>query len=533
MLFEECDDLAMKLRLREAARAQRIPVLMETSDRGMIDVERFDLEPERPLLHGLAGELRAEDLTGLTTYQKVPAVLRIIGVDTMSERLGASMPDIDTTLKTWPQLASAVALGGALNTDVARRIALGTMTRSGRFFVDFSDLVADAAAGDLDSPEPQPETTTPRPPRIAPLIVRSSETIGVADVRRLVDFAALAPSGGNCQPWAFTWRDASLELRVHPERGKTLLDHRRFASLLALGAALEYLETAARSEGWAPTTVAFPEEESTNAVVARVTFDAGQVDADAAEWRSRFGQRVTNRRLGRRAPLPDGVLAALDRVAAEGGTSLYTLSEPGLLERAGEVLAEGDRFRFMHPRLHSEMFEEIRFTDQAVEATHDGIDLAALEMDPTQVAGTRMLRRRAFVDRMVEMDSGQGLGRATRQAVAASSALAILRSARTGPLAYLEGGRALARVWASATDHALAFQPMSALLYLLERLRDGGEGFDAPQRSHLERIRRDFVAVLGAHEGTDLLLFRLAPSPGAPTARSPRKPADEVLTVRG
>jgi hypothetical protein len=26
---------------------------METSDRGVLDVERFDLEPDRPIFHGL------------------------------------------------------------------------------------------------------------------------------------------------------------------------------------------------------------------------------------------------------------------------------------------------------------------------------------------------------------------------------------------------------------------------------------------------------------------------------------------------
>ena len=42
----------IKAILREGARARRIPVLMATSDRGLVDVERFDLEPQRQILHG-------------------------------------------------------------------------------------------------------------------------------------------------------------------------------------------------------------------------------------------------------------------------------------------------------------------------------------------------------------------------------------------------------------------------------------------------------------------------------------------------
>ena len=59
IVIDECDDIRIKIMLREQARAQRIPVLMETSDRGMLDVERFDLEPQRPLLHGLLGQYPA------------------------------------------------------------------------------------------------------------------------------------------------------------------------------------------------------------------------------------------------------------------------------------------------------------------------------------------------------------------------------------------------------------------------------------------------------------------------------------------
>lgn len=534
LLFEECDGLAMKLRLREEARKLRVPVLMETSDRGMVDVERFDLEPERPILHGLAGDLRAADLAGLSTYEKVPAVLRIIGVETMSTRLGASMPDIDTTLKTWPQLASAVALGGALNTDVARRIALGTMTRSGRFFVDVSELVCDEADGSVAPAPAEPDTTTPLPPVVPELLSRGVEATPSDDaIRRLVAFATLAPSGGNCQPWQLDWRGGALDLGVHPERGATLLDHRRYASVLAVGAALEYLCTAARATGWAPVVTPFPKGEGDLAHVARVRFEPAATDAEAQRWVARLAARVTNRKLGaERAPLPPGSLEALSEVARAMGATLHVVTGDEALERAGEVLAEGDRFRFLQPRLHEEMLAEVRFTDEAVRRTRDGIDLAALEMDPTQIAGMRMLRRRAFVDQMAAMDSGQGLGRSTRLAVAASSALVILRTTAKGPRAYLEGGRALARVWASATDQGLAFQPLSALLYLFERLADGAPGLTAPEAEHLASIRADFCEAFAVPpEGTDLLLFRLAPAPAPPTARSPRYPVERVLRL--
>jgi len=143
ILVEECDDFFMKVFARERARARRIPVVMDTSDRGLVDIERFDREPERPLFHGLLKEIEAGQLRGLTTEEKLPYVMQTIGEKSISRRLAQSMPQIKRTLSTWPQLASGVALGGAVVTDVVRRILLGEMTTSGRFYVDIESIISD------------------------------------------------------------------------------------------------------------------------------------------------------------------------------------------------------------------------------------------------------------------------------------------------------------------------------------------------------------------------------------------------------
>ncbi|MBX9449069.1 MAG: ThiF family adenylyltransferase [Taibaiella sp.] len=48
LLVEVCDGLDVKVISRFKARSMGIPVVMDTNDRGMLDVERFDLEPETP-----------------------------------------------------------------------------------------------------------------------------------------------------------------------------------------------------------------------------------------------------------------------------------------------------------------------------------------------------------------------------------------------------------------------------------------------------------------------------------------------------
>ncbi|QMU80491.1 ubiquitin activation protein [Streptacidiphilus sp. PB12-B1b] len=140
LLVEECDTPYVKIAAREHARRLGIPVVMDANDRGLLDVERFDLEPQRPLLHGLLGETTSADLLDLTFDQTVDLILDMVDRERISPELAASIPQIGKTLSSWPQLASGVALGGALTAEAARRILLGQPRPSGRFYADLELL---------------------------------------------------------------------------------------------------------------------------------------------------------------------------------------------------------------------------------------------------------------------------------------------------------------------------------------------------------------------------------------------------------
>ena len=141
LFIEVCDGLDVKIISRYKARELQIPVIMDTNDRGMLDVERFDLEPQRPVFHGLADGLNPDNIKDLTNEEKIPYILKMIGADTISARLKASMQEVNKTINTWPQLASSVTLGGAVTTDVCRRILLDQFHDSGRYYVDLDEII--------------------------------------------------------------------------------------------------------------------------------------------------------------------------------------------------------------------------------------------------------------------------------------------------------------------------------------------------------------------------------------------------------
>ncbi|WP_063721705.1 ThiF family adenylyltransferase [Nocardia vinacea] len=222
LLIEECDDLYIKILIRERARAYGIPVLMDTSDRGLLGIERFDLEPDRPIQHGLLGSVQATELRATTAADRVPLTLAILGEDRLSTRSAASLPEIGRTVGRWPQLASEVTLGAAIGADTARRLLLGEPIGSGRFHIDLAALMVDRGGeyhtpispGPLFEIAPEARAGFPLPPEPA-----RRAKISEAAVRWIAAVGTLAPPAHNAQPWSLLWRgdEAVLECRKEAE----------------------------------------------------------------------------------------------------------------------------------------------------------------------------------------------------------------------------------------------------------------------------------------------------------------------------
>lgn len=141
LLIEVCDNLDIKVLSRKRARAMQIPVIMDTNDRGMLDVERFDLELGRALFHGLVDESVLEPDAPLQPEQRLGILMDLVSFNQASDRLKLSMTEIGKSLTTWPQLASSVIMGGGMTCDVARKILLGQPVPSGRYYVDLDHLI--------------------------------------------------------------------------------------------------------------------------------------------------------------------------------------------------------------------------------------------------------------------------------------------------------------------------------------------------------------------------------------------------------
>lgn len=528
LVYEECDDLHTKVLVRERAKHHRIPVLMETSDRGLMDVERFDREPERPIFHGLVRGVRAESLKGMTTFEKVPLVMQIHGRQTLSERMAASMVDIEATLKSWPQLASEVALGAGINVDTARRIALGQLNTSGRFYVDVHQIISDEAVRPIEAqPERAVEISAEAHHFDLPPLRSVRGDLTADDVRVLVAWATTAFSGGNCQPWTFAWQGGKLVLVHDVARSESFLDVDHRASYLAFGSVVENLVLAAPAMGLTARVSVFPDLRDPRRV-ADVELRPAQSPVDPLL--RHVPDRVTNRRFDARRPFDPVHRDRMSAAAAEHGCRISWLEDPAALEAVAGVLGRADRVRMLSRAMHGDMMHEMRWTLEDVERTRDGIDVATLELTPSDLAGMRMISSWPVMRMVGMVGGGAGLERPTRKAIGGSSAVGLLTVDGVGAASFVRAGRALHRVWLTATANGVALQPMTTLTYLFHRLvHVGAVGLSEAEIRELRDLRRLYAELFPVQpDRGEPMLFRVGYAP-PPTARSLRRPIDDVL----
>lgn len=145
VLFDEIDNLKIKIDLRLHAREKKIPVVMVTDngDNVMIDIERFD-QGVTELFHGALSEEEAQTLfaaPAIDPRTMVKMALRIIGAENSTPRMQKSLLEMGRTIPSVPQLGTATTLTGAAGAYIARKIILKEQLFSGRTHLSLDSVL--------------------------------------------------------------------------------------------------------------------------------------------------------------------------------------------------------------------------------------------------------------------------------------------------------------------------------------------------------------------------------------------------------
>jgi tRNA A37 threonylcarbamoyladenosine dehydratase/nitroreductase len=536
LIVDECDGLDIKILLRHKAKSLRIPVVMDMSDRGTLDVERFDLEPDRPILHGMIDHLDHTKVKFLkTNEEKIPYLLAMIGVETLSNRLQASMCEVGQTISTWPQLASGVTLGGALCADVSRRIILDQYHESGRYYIDLEQLIGnktvkketdylvkDYTSENLSDAEMKSATDH---------LKNDGLLLGKEELEQLVSAAILAPSSGNNQPWKWLINKQQLFLFHDDKHSVSWGDFDNITSNISFGAAIENLKIEAGKLNLEVICTYFP-VLSNKRLVASFSFTRSSGKPYLQELAPALGLRLTNRKKGNKEKISAQIISSLTEITAlHSEAKLTILDREDQIKEIADIVSKVEKIRFLYPQGHHDFYtQEIRWTQKSVEETRTGLDIRSLELSESDKTGLRVAANPEVIKLLNEWDTGAAFEKLSKGAILTSSGIGLITMPFYSPEYYLKGGQAMQRAWLSANLNGLSFHPISAPLFLFARLIQGnGDGMTKKmieELSILNESLKNVFPVLNSEQG--IFMFRLSFADEA-SVRSLRRPLEEVI----
>ncbi len=538
LLIDECDGLDMKILSRYKARSLNIPVIMDTSDRGMMDIERFDLEPDRPLLHGTASDLNPENIKQLSNEDKIPVILQMLGAENISIRGKASMVEVQQTINTWPQLASSITLGGGVAADVSRRILLNQNLASGRYYIDLDTLIPDHHSRDEQLPlKPNPFKALSKEEMLR--AINGYQPEGEFEVQeksvieKLVGSAILAPSTGNDQPWKWIYKTGVLYLFHDEQRSYSFGDFQKMASYISFGAAFENLYVAALNLGL-EAQYHFKPDQKSEQLVAAIIFKKVQVlkDDPLISLNEAIKRRHTNRNPSEKKEISLAILNDLANITQTiEGTGMKFFTEEKDIKSLGKIIGACDRIRLLNPEGHHDFVNrEMRWNSQDAETSKDGIDIKTLGLSNSQLAALSMIKDGEVIKAINELDGGKAFDNLALRTVSSASALCLITLPKYGIEHFFKGGRAMERFWLAATNLNLAIHPLISPLYLFSRLIHGrGEGLDMKNIEELKVLRKQFEEVSNSDDASAEVFLAKISFASEPELKAHRIPVEKIL----
>jgi molybdopterin/thiamine biosynthesis adenylyltransferase len=141
IVIDEIDNLAVKYLIRERAKKHKLAVVMaaDNGDNAVIDVERYDLDPNTPFFHDRMGKVSYEMLAGLDKFGIGKMITKHVGPENVTERMQQSLLEMGKTVVSWPQLGGAALINGAAVAYCVRKILNKQPLESNRALISLDE----------------------------------------------------------------------------------------------------------------------------------------------------------------------------------------------------------------------------------------------------------------------------------------------------------------------------------------------------------------------------------------------------------
>jgi hypothetical protein len=261
-------------------------------------------------------------------------------------------------------------------------------------------------------------------------------------IRFLIGYATLAPSGHNTQPWLFATGPDWVDVLADRTRALPVVDPRDRELAISCGAAIGTFEAAARYFSFRTTVESSPDPEFPDHLARIVAAVGSQPDENEIALFDAIQKRRTNRNAYFMENLPNDLITTCREIAENVGTSVDFFEDRATVEAIAGLVADGDRLQFDDPSFRRELASWVHSTRLG---SRDGMSAAGFGMPDIFSPAARFAIR--------TFDLGGSVAASHEKMIKAGSpALALLSSGSDTVDDWLRAGRALAGILLKLTS---------------------------------------------------------------------------------
>ncbi len=259
----------------------------------------------------------------------------------------------------------------------------------------------------------------------------------------LLNYAILAPSKYNSQPWRFNVSGDEIRLYADESRWLSVVDADKREFYMNLGSSLENLIIAAEHFGYICQTTYFPGEEN---LVASIKLVPGASPISSGWLFDAIHSRQDNVELFSDQVVSDGDLEKLRNLFLGKDIQMQIYSNSEIKNGFRDLVVKADQIHFADVNYRSELGH---WWGQGTMGK----------------IGVQALAAQAFI---VLMDAGPEKIRKDSELVNSSHILGLISTKENGRKSWVMTGQAFERLWLAATTYGICIYPMSQPLEISE-----------------------------------------------------------------